>query len=132
MGPLVGGEMGTAMTALARDGADAKAAAVVEADAGYNGMLHTTCVATMLDGGHATNALPQRARANINCRIFPGTTVEQVRGRLEELVADPKIKVTILGARSEVTKAPPPLTPQIIKPIETPSIRSTSSPPPGL
>jgi acetylornithine deacetylase/succinyl-diaminopimelate desuccinylase-like protein len=119
MGPLVGGDMGAAMTALARDGADAKAAAVVEADAGYNGMLHTTCVATMLDAGHATNALPQRARANINCRIFPGTTVEHVRGKLEELVADPQLKVTILGARSEVTKAPPPLTPQIMKPIET-------------
>ncbi len=119
MGPLVGGDMGAAMTTLATDGADAKAAAVVETDAGYNGMLHTTCVATILDAGHATNALPQRARANINCRIFPGTTVEQVRGKLEELVADPKVKVTVLGARSEVTKAPPPLTPQIMKPIET-------------
>ncbi len=119
MGPLVGGQMGAAMTALARDGADQKAAEVVETDPGYNGMLHTTCVATMLDGGHATNALPQRARANINCRIFPGTSVEQVRARLEALAADPKVSVTVLGARSEVTKAPPPLTPQIMKPIET-------------
>jgi acetylornithine deacetylase/succinyl-diaminopimelate desuccinylase-like protein len=119
MGPLTGGEMGAAMTALAMDGADTKSAAVVETDAGYNGMLHTTCVATMLDGGHATNALPQRAGANINCRIFPGTTAEQVRAKLVELVADPQIKVTTKGARSEVTKAPPPLTPQIMKPIET-------------
>jgi acetylornithine deacetylase/succinyl-diaminopimelate desuccinylase-like protein len=119
MGPIVGGEIGPAMTALAANGADAKAAAIVETDPGYNGMLHTTCVATMLDAGHATNALPQRARANINCRIFPGTTVEQVRAKLEELVADPQVKVTTLGARSEVTKAPPPLTPQIMKPIET-------------
>jgi acetylornithine deacetylase/succinyl-diaminopimelate desuccinylase-like protein len=119
MGPLVGGEMGAAMSALARNGADTAAAAVVTTDPGYNGMLHTTCVATMLDAGHATNALPQRARANINCRIFPGTTVEQVRAKLEELVADPEIKVTALGARSEVTKAPPPLTPEIMKPIET-------------
>jgi len=103
---------------VAKDGADAKAAAVVETDPGYNGMIHTTCVATMLDAGHATNALPQRARANINCRIFPGTTVEQVRDKLEALVADPEIKVTTLGARSEVSKAPPPLTPQIMKPIE--------------
>ena len=118
-GPLVAGEMGAAMAALARDGADTKAASVVQADPGYNGILHTTCVATMLDGGHATNALPQRARANVNCRIFPGTTVEQVRAKLEALVADPKVKVTALGARSEVTKAPPPLTAQIMKPIET-------------
>ena len=46
-------------------------------------MLRTTCVATLLDAGHATNALPQRARANVNCRIFPGTVVDQVRQRLE-------------------------------------------------
>ena len=123
MGPLVGGEMGVAMSTLAKDGTDAAAAAIVERDPGYNGMLHTTCVATMLDAGHATNALPQRARANINCRIFPGTTVEQVRAKLEALVADPQIKVTTLGARSEVTKAPPPLTPEIMKPIETMAAR---------
>ena len=119
MAPLVGGEMGQAMTALVKDHADAKAAAVVESDPGYNGMLHTTCVATMLEGGHATNALPQRARANINCRIFPGTTAQQVSDKLTELVADPEVKVTMMGARSEVTKAPPPLTPEIMKPIET-------------
>ena len=119
MAPLVGGEMGAAMAALAKDGKDAKAAAVVTADPGYNGMLRTTCVATMLDAGHATNALPQRATANVNCRIFPGTTAEQVRDKLAQLVADPKIKVTSANARSEVTKGPPPLTPEIMKPIET-------------
>jgi acetylornithine deacetylase/succinyl-diaminopimelate desuccinylase-like protein len=119
MAPLVGGEMGAAMTALVKDPRDAKAAAVLENDPGINGMLHTTCVATMLDAGHATNALPQRARANINCRIFPGTSTEQVRDTLEKLVADPEVKVTILNVRSEVTKAPPPLTPEIMGPIET-------------
>lgn len=119
MAPLVGGEMGNAMAALAKDGKDAKAAAVVTADPGYNGMLRTTCVATMLEAGHATNALPQRATANVNCRIFPGTTAEQIRDKLAQLVADPKIKVTAANARSEVTKGPPPLTPEIMKPIET-------------
>ena len=117
MAPLVGGDMGAAMAALAKDPADAKAAALVEADPGYNGMLHTTCVATMLNAGHATNALPQRARAIVNCRIFPGTSVEQVRDQLIKLADDPKVAVTALGARSEVTKAPPPLTPQIMEPI---------------
>ncbi len=119
MAPLVGGEMGNTMAALAKDGKDAKAAAVVTADPGYNGMLRTTCVATMLEAGHATNALPQRATANVNCRIFPGTTAEQIRDKLAQLVADPKIKVTAANARSEVTKGPPPLTPEIMKPIET-------------
>jgi len=117
MGPMVGGAMGAAMTAIARDPADAAATAVIEGDPGYNGMLHTTCVATMLDAGHATNALPQRARANINCRIFPGTSAEAVRVTLEKLVADAGVKVTAMGARSEVTKAPPPLTPEIMGPI---------------
>jgi acetylornithine deacetylase/succinyl-diaminopimelate desuccinylase-like protein len=118
MAPLVGGEMGAAMAALAKDPADAKAAATVESDPGYNGMLHTTCVATMLNAGHATNALPQRARAIVNCRIFPGTSVEQVQEQLVKLADDPQVKVSALGARSEVTKAPPPLTPQIMGPIE--------------
>ncbi len=110
--------MGAAMTALVKDPTDAKAAAVLENDPGINGMLHTTCVATMLQAGHATNALPQRADANINCRIFPGTTTDQVSAILTKLVADPEVKVTTRGARSEVTKAPPPLTPEIMGPIE--------------
>jgi acetylornithine deacetylase/succinyl-diaminopimelate desuccinylase-like protein len=119
MAPIVGGDMGAAMTALVKDPTDAKAASIVAADPGYNGMLRTTCVATMLSGGHATNALPQRADANINCRIFPGTTAEEVNAKLVELVADPKVSVTTLNQRSEVTKAPPPLTPEIMGPIET-------------
>jgi acetylornithine deacetylase/succinyl-diaminopimelate desuccinylase-like protein len=119
MAPLTGGELGAAMAAFAKDPTDAKAIAVLENDPGANGMIHTTCVATMLDGGHATNALPQRARANINCRIFPGATAAEVRDTLEKLVADPEVKVTTLGARSEVTKGAPPLTAQIMKPIQT-------------
>ena len=79
-------------------------------DPSYNAMLHTTCIPTLLNAGHANNALPQRANANINCRIFPGTSVEQVRAKLQELVADPQIKVTTLEKRSEVPQAPPPLT----------------------
>ena len=55
----------------------------------------------------------------MNCRIFPGTSAEEVRQTLEKVVADPEIKITAQGARSEVTKAPPPLTPEIMKPIET-------------
>ena len=117
MAPVVGGDMGQAMLALSKNPEDAKAAAVIEADPGYNGMLHTTCVATMLQAGHATNALPQRADANVNCRIFPGTSTEQVQAVLTRLSADPEVKVTAMGARSEVTKAPPPLTPEIMGPI---------------
>ena len=81
-------------------------------------MLHTTCIPTLLNAGHANNALPQRANANINCRIFPGTSREQVRAKLEELVADPQIKVTTLEKRSEVPLSPPPLTPQVMDPVK--------------
>ena len=123
MSPLVGGEVGAAMAALAKDVKDAKAAAVVATDPGYNGMLRTTCIATLLEAGHATNALPQRATANVNCRIFPGTSVQQVREKLAELIGNPKIKITAAAPRSEVTKGPPPLTPEIMKPIETAAAR---------
>ncbi len=107
-----------AMQALVRDSGDAQAIALVSArDPGWNATLRTTCVATMLDAGHATNALPQRARANINCRIFPGVMPEAVRAKLEELVADPAVKVTTLELRGP-SSPPPPLTPQILGPVE--------------
>lgn len=61
----------------------------------YNSLLRTTCVATMLTGGHAPNALPQMARANVNCRIFPGEDPEEVRKTLERVANDPGVKVTL-------------------------------------
>src|SRR5690348_15201282 len=80
---------------------DAAALALVSAkDPSWNATLRTTCVATMLDAGHATNALPQRARANVNCRIFPGVSQEDVRRKLEELAADSEVEVTTLEVRN--------------------------------
>jgi acetylornithine deacetylase/succinyl-diaminopimelate desuccinylase-like protein len=107
-----------AMNTLVKDPADAQAIALVSSkDPSWNATMRTTCVATMLDGGHATNALPQRARANINCRIFPGVSGESVRSKLEQLVADPQVKVTMLDVRGPAT-APPPLSPKILAPFE--------------
>jgi acetylornithine deacetylase/succinyl-diaminopimelate desuccinylase-like protein len=71
----------------------------------------------MISGGHATNALPQRATANVNCRIFPGHSIEEVRAALERIVADPAIKVMALSPRSPSTPPAPPLTPQIMGPV---------------
>jgi len=111
-------DVAKAMTALVRDPNDQQAIALVSSqDPGWNATLRTTCVATMLDGGHAPNALPQRARANVNCRIFPGVAIESVRAKLEELVADPEVKVTAPPARGP-SSSPPPLTPQIMGPVE--------------
>jgi acetylornithine deacetylase/succinyl-diaminopimelate desuccinylase-like protein len=122
MAGIVGGETGAAMTKLVADPTDAAAVAKVTEDPTWNGMLHTTCVATMLDAGHATNALPQRARANVNCRTYPGESAESVRQALEEVVADPEVKVTTLEIRGPASVVPP-LTRDIMGPIEKVSAR---------
>jgi len=107
-----------AMMALVRDPGDAKAIALVSAgDPSWNAMLRTTCVATMLEAGHAPNALPQRARANVNCRIFPGVTPEDVQRRLEGVIADPAVAVVTLPHRGPVS-SPPPLNPEVLGPLE--------------
>ncbi len=107
-----------AMNAFVKNPDDAAAIALVSArDPTWNATLRTTCVATMLDAGHATNALPQRARANINCRIFPGVAPEAVRRELETLVADPAVTVTQLETRGP-SSPPPPLTREVLGPVE--------------
>jgi acetylornithine deacetylase/succinyl-diaminopimelate desuccinylase-like protein len=111
-------ETANAMNAFLKNPNDAQALALVSAkDPSWNATLRTTCVATMLDAGHATNALPQRARANVNCRIFPGVTPETVRAKLEELAADPAVKISSPETRGP-TASPPPLTPAVMGPIE--------------
>lgn len=104
---LTGGEMGAAMTRLLANPKDAEANAIVSRDATYHSMLRTTCVATRLDGGHANNALAQRAGANINCRIFPGERIEDVRAQLVKAAADPSLTIVPTGEVSPTPPAPP-------------------------
>src|SRR6202034_3372274 len=87
-------EVGRAMVALSKDPTDAAAEAIVSKDRAYHSMLRTTCVATLLEGGHANNALPQRATANINCRMFPGRTVEETQAALAKAIGDPRVTIT--------------------------------------
>jgi acetylornithine deacetylase/succinyl-diaminopimelate desuccinylase-like protein len=111
-------DIAAAMRSFLKDPTDTASIALVSSkDPTWNATLRTTCVATLLDAGHATNALPQRARANINCRIFPGQSQETIRRKLEELVADPDVKVETLETRGP-SSPPPPLTRQIMAPIE--------------
>lgn len=117
MATIQGGEMGTAMTTILAHPDDSAAAAVLSRDAMYNAMLRTTCIATLIEGGHATNALPQSVRANINCRIFPGTPVPTVQQALSDAIADPTIKISLNGAPSPATPAAA-LGPEILGPIE--------------
>jgi acetylornithine deacetylase/succinyl-diaminopimelate desuccinylase-like protein len=117
MAPIVGGADGAAMMAVVRNPGDAAAVAVLDREPNWHAMLRTTCVATMLSAGHATNALPQRARANINCRIVPGVSREEILQQLVKLADDPAVAVTIPEVRGPI--APPaPLTRRIMGPIK--------------
>jgi len=109
--------MGKAMVAIAANPADKSAEAVLNTDRTYHSMLRTTCVATLLDGGHANNALPQRAGANVNCRIFPGHSVDEVQAQLEKVVADPGVTVTKVPPQRPPARTPP-LDPAIVGPME--------------
>ena len=101
LGAHTPGAIGAAMRAFAADPQDAQAAATLSADPAYVGQIRTTCVATMLNGGHAPNALPQSAGANINCRIFPGTSISSVQETLAKVIDDPTAQLTVVP--------PPPL-----------------------
>lgn len=90
------GALGEAMARFAANPRDEAAAAVLAADPNVVGRIRTTCVATMLKGGHADNALPQSATATVNCRIFPGHDLEEVRATLQRLGGG-KVEVRTLG-----------------------------------
>jgi acetylornithine deacetylase/succinyl-diaminopimelate desuccinylase-like protein len=112
---IKGGSLGAAITTLLAHPEDAAADAIVSVDRGRHSMLHTTCASTMISGGHAVNALPQRATANVNCRIVPGTTVDDVRAELARVVADSSVTVTITPPESPVVP-PTALDPAVIDP----------------
>ena len=117
MSKIVAGEAGAAMAAVVKNPHDAASVAILDKDQNWHAMLRTTCVATMLAAGHATNALPQRATANINCRIFPGDSRDAVLAQLVTIVDDPKVSVTVPEIRGPVA-TPAPLTRQVMEPIE--------------
>jgi len=87
------GQRATDIQAMLKNPSDLAAVARLSKDPIDNSTMHTTCVATRLNGGHANNALPQTAQANVNCRILPGHSLEETRQTLEKVIADPKIKV---------------------------------------
>jgi acetylornithine deacetylase/succinyl-diaminopimelate desuccinylase-like protein len=106
------------MRAVAKPEPDAQAVArLASSSPYYNALMRTTCVATRLDGGHANNALPQLAAANVNCRILPGESPEAVKQRLEQVLADPKITVAFVDRATP--SSPSPLTPAVMNPIES-------------
>lgn len=106
---------GEAMRRLAADASDAAAIAELSKSPRYNSMMRTSCVATMLEGGHAPNALPQRARAIVNCRILPDESPADVLASLQG-AAGRDVTVTADGAA--IDSPPSPLDPRVLGPIE--------------
>ena len=109
------GEVGSAITRLLANPEDKAADRVVSRDKAFHSTLRTTCVTTLVKAGHAENALPQSATANVNCRIFPGETVEATLAKLKEL-AGPKVTVTA-NQPVRPTAKPPALDPKILGPV---------------
>lgn len=114
----VGGQTGADMQAMLTPVPDPQALLrLAQVNPFYNASVRTTCVSTMLTAGHATNALPQRAQAVVNCRILPGEQPEAVRQRLEQVLADPQIAVTAMG--TAVVAPAPPLNAELIDTMQT-------------
>jgi acetylornithine deacetylase/succinyl-diaminopimelate desuccinylase-like protein len=113
------GPVGAALRAFSANPADADAADTLAKSPEFVGTTRTTCVATMLEGGHAENALPQTAKAAVNCRIFPGVDVGEVRDALVAAIADPGVKVTVRGkpAASPVSEMRPDVMAAITKAV---------------
>lgn len=105
-----------AMLALLRDPSDAAAAAKLSETPAYNAVLRTTCVATRLEAGHANNALPQTARANVNCRILPGHSADVVRRILERVLADERIAIAAVDP--EIDSPLLPIDPALLAAVE--------------
>lgn len=112
--PNTPGPLGDALKRFAANPKDEEAVKVLAADLNTNPSLRTTCVATMINGGHATNALPQRVTANVNCRIFPGVSSESVRQEIAKVLAEPGVTVTRVADDGSVDSPASPLRPDLI------------------
>jgi acetylornithine deacetylase/succinyl-diaminopimelate desuccinylase-like protein len=127
MASVGSGQRAADMRAITRTPPDAAALARLAREPDLNSLMRTTCVATRLDGGHANNALPQRAQALVNCRILPGHSREEVRQDLIRVLDDPAIAVRYVAddgsisdsAPAKRSQAPSPLLPQVLRPLES-------------
>lgn len=111
-------ELATAMRKFAEDPSDREAIELLRADPAMAGRIATTCVPTMVKGGHAENALPQRATAIVNCRIFPGRSIAAVQAELEEVAAVPQVRFSNLTGDMSVEAPASPLDPDYLKAVE--------------
>ncbi len=117
LAPLTPGAKGEAMKRLVVNPGDTEASALLSKDARFRSMLRTTCVATLLEGGHAINALPQRATAKVNCRMFPSDKPADVEAQLRTAIGDAPVTITAIPPVNPVNP-PPPLTEEIYGPAK--------------
>jgi acetylornithine deacetylase/succinyl-diaminopimelate desuccinylase-like protein len=117
---IVGGVTGADMNAILQTPPDRAAVLRLSQSPFYNARMRTTCVATKLEGGHANNALPGMARANINCRILPGHTPNEVQATLEKVIADSKVSVSQIAAPGGGPRSNPlsTLQPEVMQAVE--------------
>ena len=113
-GDSVPGPVGEALKRFAANPQDQAAVETLSADPDYNPNLRTTCVATMISGGHAPNALPQKATATVNCRIFPGTPSASVRQTLADVIGDPTAVVARIADDGALDSPASPLRPDVM------------------
>jgi acetylornithine deacetylase/succinyl-diaminopimelate desuccinylase-like protein len=112
---LESGDLGRALAAIVRDPRDAAAEAVLSDNPRYNALLRTTCTPTRLEGGHADNALPQTARALVNCRILPWHGPQEVRRALTEIIADPRVEID--AENLDAAGPDSPLDPELLRAV---------------
>ena len=113
---LANAEIASAMRGVLENPPDAASIALLAEFPFYNSRLRTTCVATRLEGGHADNALPQRARATVNCRVLPGESIDAVEVTLATVIGDGEVSISRVN---DATQSPPsPLTPELLAAIE--------------
>lgn len=116
LGAQIGGETGRDLQAIAAGRADSAAVERVSETPVYNSSMRNTCVATMLQAGHAENALPQRAQATVQCRLLPGESPEAIRDTLARIMVDTAIKITIKGEPQGAPESP--LDPEVMAAVE--------------
>jgi acetylornithine deacetylase/succinyl-diaminopimelate desuccinylase-like protein len=108
------GALGQAMRRFAARPGDRRAAETISANPSYVGQVRTTCVPTLLEGGHADNALPQRAVATVNCRIFPGVTIPEIQAQLQSVVGS---SATVAPLAQYWSSDPSPLRPDVVEAV---------------
>jgi acetylornithine deacetylase/succinyl-diaminopimelate desuccinylase-like protein len=117
LAPRVDPETGAAIRTLLANPQDPSANAILAKSVSWNAMLRTTCIPTLLEGGHAPNAQPQRAKATVNCRLLPGSSATPVQAAMVAAINNPQVAVSQSAALAGARPPSTPLTPQIMDPI---------------